>query len=100
MSITPPPTPPRGVEGFVDGLLDKDGMEGDSEDFLDFILADPGPQPILDQGKFYSNGVVSVVHILTHLKYVPLQAFSDMFFRHLFLCCELILCPFPLKLST
>lgn len=52
MSMTPPPTPPLGVEGGVDGLPDGDGMEGDSEDFLDFILADPGPLPVLEESKF------------------------------------------------
>ena len=51
MSITPPPTPPAGVEGggSGDGLLDMDGLEGDSEDFIDFILADPNLT--LEQGK-------------------------------------------------
>lgn len=52
MSITPPPTPPLGVEGGVDELPEGDGFQGDSEDFLDFILADAGAQPILDQGEF------------------------------------------------
>ncbi|KAK8401117.1 hypothetical protein O3P69_002698 [Scylla paramamosain] len=41
MSITPPATPPPGVEEGGESLLD--GLEGDSEDFLAFILADPGP---------------------------------------------------------
>ncbi|KAG0716880.1 Protein MMS22-like [Chionoecetes opilio] len=44
MSITPPPTPPVGVEGGDDGLLDMD-----SEDFIDFIMADP--DLTLDQEK-------------------------------------------------
>ncbi|KAG0722312.1 Protein MMS22-like [Chionoecetes opilio] len=44
MSITPPPTPPVGVEGGDDGLPDMD-----SEDFIDFILADP--DLTLDQEK-------------------------------------------------
>lgn len=43
MSITPPLTPPAGDEGSANGL------EGDSEDFIDFILGDPCL--IFDQGK-------------------------------------------------